>query len=389
MVAPLQASAQELAWKFATQGPVVGSPVLSGGRLFVGSADGRLYALDPRTGAKAWSFQAGGAVDSTPSVDGRRIYFLSRDGRAYAVDARTGTKVWSFESGGERAVDQWDYYQSSPVVAGDLVVFGSGDGSVYALDRRTGAKRWAFATGGAVHAEPAVWQGVVYVGSFDGFFYALREADGALLWKFDTEGDSYFPKGEVQKGALVRDGTVYFGSRDYNVYALDATTGALKWKRKEDGSWVVARPTFDAGGLFVGTSDSHAFLRLAPESGALVWRRAMPLRVFGSAASAEGRLYVGAFDGKLYAVEAASGEIQWSFAGNAGRARHDDVYDASGKFRSDLPAEPKNEAEYQARERKIMALGPILSTPALANGMVYFGSYDGGVYAVRLPSPRR
>src|SRR5512134_3354221 len=42
-------------WNFKTQGPVKSSPAIRGRRVFVGSGDGNLYALDLQTGKKLWA----------------------------------------------------------------------------------------------------------------------------------------------------------------------------------------------------------------------------------------------------------------------------------------------------------------------------------------------
>jgi outer membrane protein assembly factor BamB len=52
-----------VAWKFQTEGPVRSSPTVTGGVVFVGSGDHRLYALDEETGSEIWRFETGGAVE--------------------------------------------------------------------------------------------------------------------------------------------------------------------------------------------------------------------------------------------------------------------------------------------------------------------------------------
>ena len=78
-------------------------PTLAGGVLFVGSHNGKLYALDPRTGCQHWVYEANGEVRTGIAIDSweagdttarPRIYFGDVLGYAYAVDATTGTLVW-------------------------------------------------------------------------------------------------------------------------------------------------------------------------------------------------------------------------------------------------------------------------------------------------------
>ena len=57
-----------LLWTFKTGGPVKSSPALVGGRVFIGSDDGKVYALGLADGGKAWEFKTGGGVESSPLV---------------------------------------------------------------------------------------------------------------------------------------------------------------------------------------------------------------------------------------------------------------------------------------------------------------------------------
>src|SRR5260221_379385 len=55
-----------LLWSFKTQGPVKSSAAITGGRAFIGSDDGRLYALDLSNGKKIWDFKTESGVESSP-----------------------------------------------------------------------------------------------------------------------------------------------------------------------------------------------------------------------------------------------------------------------------------------------------------------------------------
>src|SRR5437870_5089821 len=51
-----------LLWSFKTGGPVRSSPVIAGGKVFIGSDDFKIYALDFASGKKLWEFKTGAAV---------------------------------------------------------------------------------------------------------------------------------------------------------------------------------------------------------------------------------------------------------------------------------------------------------------------------------------
>jgi len=84
-------------WRFATEGQVRSSPVVSDGSLFFGSGDGGLYCLDAATGAQRWHIVTGGPVLSDPAVADGMVFFGSDDGGIYAVDSANGRGRWRLE----------------------------------------------------------------------------------------------------------------------------------------------------------------------------------------------------------------------------------------------------------------------------------------------------
>src|SRR6185436_1140755 len=92
----------KLKWAFGFPGAraVSGQPTVVGGRVFVSSDNGYVYALDSATGCVYWSFHADAAVRSSVTVDqpgaNRPYAVFFGDARAsvYAVDASSGSQIW-------------------------------------------------------------------------------------------------------------------------------------------------------------------------------------------------------------------------------------------------------------------------------------------------------
>ena len=55
-----------LRWSFKTGGAVKSSPVIRDGKVFIGSSDGKVYALELASGQKQWEFQTGDAIEAPP-----------------------------------------------------------------------------------------------------------------------------------------------------------------------------------------------------------------------------------------------------------------------------------------------------------------------------------
>jgi outer membrane protein assembly factor BamB len=75
--------AGKAAWTFPTRARVESSPAIAGGRVFVGSNDGRFYVLNLSTGAELWEFNAGAPLSASPAIANGRIVIGSQDGRLY------------------------------------------------------------------------------------------------------------------------------------------------------------------------------------------------------------------------------------------------------------------------------------------------------------------
>jgi len=153
-----------LKWAFGFPGATSanGQPAVVGGRLFVGSATGTVYALDAETGCTYWSFPTGQTVRTAISVAAtggghHAIYFGDAHSTAYALDADSGALLW------KTRVDEHPFSHITgspmlfegrlyvPVSTGAEEFVAAGDpkypcctarGSVVALDARDGERLW-------------------------------------------------------------------------------------------------------------------------------------------------------------------------------------------------------------------------------------------------------
>jgi len=388
-------------WKFPTGGMVIGSPTVAAGNVYFGSTDGNLYAVAAESGKLQWKVEIKSRIPSTPAVSGGVVYFGAYDGVFYAVDASSGKIRWKFQTEGERRFtakhlhgvqpvsesmpDPFDCYLSSPVVWQRAVYFGSGDGNIYSLDAGSGALNWKFKTGDVIHASPAIANGVLFLGSWDSFFYAIDAATGREKWRFKTgeDPDTHNQVG-IQSSAVVVDGVVYFGCRDSHLYALDANSGEKKWAFGTDGSWVVSSPAVKDGKVYFVTSDSSLLYALDAKSGAVVHSTAFNhWYLYSSPAIAGHMLYFGMTQGQLQAVELEGFKTQWSFQTDgmkehgAAFTKPDGTPNQDAIYRSDFYD------DMVSGVGRVMSMGAIVSSPVVVGNVVYVGSADGNLYALR------
>ena len=83
-------------WEFAHNKPVISSPAVGDGKVFVGSVDGILYAVDASSGRERWRFQTEGQITSSPAYANDAVYFGGIDGKVYSLDAKTGLTALEF-----------------------------------------------------------------------------------------------------------------------------------------------------------------------------------------------------------------------------------------------------------------------------------------------------
>lgn len=307
-------------WTFKTGGEVSSSPAVSDGLVYIQSGDGKLYAVDAQSGKERWRFSAGkelpfrngvmpveagppgyGLWDfflSSPVVSDGAVFFGAGDGKLYALDARSGKLLWSFVTSGR--------VRSTPALAAGLIYFGSMDGNFFALDAKSGALKWKFKTegneyfpAGEIQSSPAVVDGTVYFGSRDYYVYALDAESGALRWKTQHK-DSW-----VVGSPAIADGLLFVGSSDGKfVQALDLKTGVEKWHEKTGGNVFASAAV--AGNVVYFADWDGTLLGRDTKTGKIVTGVLIEDRFNSSPVPDNGMLFIGGDDDYLYAVAQSS-----------------------------------------------------------------------------------
>ncbi len=387
-------------WQFHAAGAIISSPAVTGDAVYVGSTDKQLYALDRETGEVKWKVATDSAITSSPAVADGRVYFGSYDGKFYALDAATGKLAWKFQTGGEHRFtathlhglqpeaetmpDPWDFFLSSPAVWNGAVYFGSGDGNIYALNAASGKLRWKFKTGDVVHSSPAISDGVLFIGSWDSYLYALDAATGKEVWKFKTGEDPAIHNHiGIQSSPAVVDGTVYFGCRDSNLYAVDAKTGKQRWFFSTKGSWVNNSPAVYEGKVYFGTSLPGYLHALNSKSGELAFTLDTKVPTFASIAIAKGMLYFGTFDGKVTAVDLQTQKPAWVFQSDAAKQNFPAILSPDGTLNFGVLVPQNFYNDMVGGVNKLVSAGIILSSPVVADDVVYVAGTDGYLYALK------
>ncbi|MCL5282678.1 MAG: PQQ-binding-like beta-propeller repeat protein [Planctomycetes bacterium] len=356
-------------WKFKTGAEVKSPPTVADGRVFVGSCDESVYAIDLTTGQKAWSHKTGGSVEAAPCVLEGRVFVGSGDNFLYALDAGTGALKWKYETGGQiLGSANWT---RSPDGQKTWILVGSYDNKLHCVDAQTGQLVWAYETGNYVNGSPAVADGKCVFGGCDAIIHVVSLADGAKVAEIDS--GSY-----IAASAAFVDGEIYVGNYGNVLLKADlknsstgilpvsptgispvesndrqgqdgpathgrgahATTGEAVWKYAQSDAPFFSSPAVGDQFVVLGGRDEQVHC-VRRDSGAKVWTFKTQGEVNSSPVICGDKVIVGSDDGRLYLLALANGQQVWS---------------------------------YEMGQ-------PVTSSPAVVGGLVVVGCDDGYVYA--------
>ena len=276
-------------WSLTFGRPVTTTPLVRDGVAIFGTREGRVYAVDVKTGRERWRVETGAGVGASPVPVGDDVVVATYAGDVLRLDPR-GRRVW------RRGVGA--HVGATPTPAGDVVVVGAFDGRVHALEAGSGRVRWRFRTGGRIRARAARAGGLVVVPSYDGTLYALALRDGRVRWRRRTGV-------RMAASPVVHDDAVIAGTDDGRVIAVDAATGRVRWTHREKTpvrSFLAARD--DA--VFVGVDDGSVVC-LSADDGSERWRARTGGRVMSQPALLGPLLAVSSYDARLHVIDAHTG----------------------------------------------------------------------------------
>jgi outer membrane protein assembly factor BamB len=292
--------------------------VTSNSTLYVGSAEGRLVAINMADQSRQWAEKlnpvaqtglfgcsgiGGGcgaatprvSIYGTPVVSGDLVYIAGYNGKIYAYNTSNLATRWVYPREG--------YLQplvGGLVLAQNKLFIGGSDGWIYSFDAATGDLLNSYQTGDKIWGTPAADDNTLYIGSFDKNLYALDIDNFTLKWKFTTEGS-------IIAKPLLHNGTVYFGSLDRNFYAVNAADGTLKWKFPAK-KWFWAGPVIIGDTIYAGCLDGFVYA-LKADTGLEVKEFELKSPVASSPVIVDNFIVFASYKGAIYKIDSDSQEM--------------------------------------------------------------------------------
>jgi outer membrane protein assembly factor BamB len=381
----LDAKTGAVLWDTLTKGPMIFSGSYYEGKFFRGGTDDNtMYCFNAANGQILWTYKpdTDGYFTTGCAVAYGMVYELNKDGYLYAIDVETGNLVWKYTGPGALLWSGFPTVADGKVYAttGEVAAYGGlvGTSEFACLDAYTGRLIWKLPMEALAPRESvAVAYGNLYiipgnvtaaVDSISGNEYETHNEVWAIgtstisvsswpMWRADAahsstaqEGPSnltlawkFTTNGAVISSPSVTDGIVYVGSQDKNIYAIGAWSGSLIWNFTTQGA-IESSPAVANGKVYTGGDDGYVYC-LDAYTGAFIWKTFVngdlpytygSLVLKSSPAVSGDRVYIGSLDGSLYALNVNDGNIDWKFETG----------------------------------------GPILCSPAVADGAVYFTSEE-------------
>lgn len=273
-----------------------------GGKIFIGTTAGTLFALSAADGSLAWQAPVDGEVLAPPVTGDDKVYVQTIDGSLLALSLDTGQVVWEID---QQVPILTLRGTASPVFDGGVVYAGFANGNVVAVKAQNGEPVWEhllmLPEGRSeldrmvdVDATPLVDGPIVYAVCYQGNLRGLRRQDGNPLWELPMSSFLDLDQGY---------GHVYVVDDKDSIIAVDTRTAEIAWQQDALARRRLSSPVVFSN--YVAVTDAEGYLHiLAQSDGRLLGRRKLDGKgVRSRMVYADGILYAFGNSGSLQALE--------------------------------------------------------------------------------------
>lgn len=289
-------------WKCKTGSAIRGTPYAYEDSVWTTSGDGYIYKFDSLFGKLLFKSQTGGQDASSPILSDGKLYIGSGypKNEVMCFDATSGNLLGSYKT------SQPIY--SSPAILSDSVYIGSDDGKFYRLSKDLVPQKEFKPDKGLIYfSSPAVDNDIIYglSGDYDKNFYAWDLNTGMEKWRYPT--DTNPNKYVMISSPAVGNGLVYagMGFPTTTLFAIDKNTGTLSWSQNIGSSLqraYTSSPAVSSKVVYVG-SGSGKLYALDADNGGILDEETLSGPTVSSPAISEGIVYITTIDGNIHSFE--------------------------------------------------------------------------------------
>jgi outer membrane protein assembly factor BamB len=253
------------------------------------------------------------------TADEETVYF-SYGPQAYAVSLKNGVQKWQYPSEPIAGVD----FYAAPAFTpdGEQLILVSYKNEIHSVDPANGVKNWSNSVPADKRSairfidSPLVTDQGIFAPASNNTLYAM-DLDGGFQWEYRTEDPLW-------ASPIWSDNCecIYQVSMDRYLYALDPVDGSLLWKSEDLGGPIVSPPAISESGLIIISTFNNEVIALDESSHDVEWRFSTSDWAWASPVIDNEQVYVSDISGVFYALELATGVINWQIPVAGG------IYDA-------------------------------------------------------------
>jgi outer membrane protein assembly factor BamB len=207
-----------------------GGPITGIKKLFIGSENGKVFALDAETGKLDWEGKVRGEVIAAPAIDAGILVVNTASGVIKAFNASNGQDEWQVEQEVPALTLRG---VSAPAISSGGVMVGSADGTISVYILENGQQGWSAEVGEAdgstqleriidVDSSPLIYGDRIYSISVKGHLTAIDLRTGRMIW--ERQYSSYHD-------LSISGNTIYLTDIKGHVYAVERQNGLEKWSQ--------------------------------------------------------------------------------------------------------------------------------------------------------------
>ena len=235
-------------------------------------------------------------------------------------ETRIMVRKWTLPTHGPFEAGDKGFEYSNPVLLDNTLIFGNHSTGLTSLYPGLVQTRWTLPIRGGVVSEIDVDKTDLFFGGGDGFLYSVNSENGHVNWRYDL-------KNPVVSKPTVSGGRVFVTTSDDTVYAFDSATGKWLWHYRRRTSptatiFGASSPLVDGNEVLTGMSDGF-LVSLSINDGQMKWERKLHQGTKFTDVDAHpvlenGIIYIPSYDGALYALKRANGDVLWRFDAGGG-----------------------------------------------------------------------
>jgi len=281
------------------------------------------------------------------------------------LTAEKNSKIlWKYEIENAKNIEY-----SSSTVSENIVYTAMSSGNILTLNTNSGNLNWKDKIDEKI-IDSVAYKDLYFVGGENGL-YAFEKETGKIKWK------QYV--GYISCKPVIANNLVIAGCNDGNIYAFGINSGEINWIKSFIEPTTISE--ISKNKIFIGSGDSCFAFDI--KSKEIIWEFKANGKISASPKIHNKDVYVGSWDGNLYALDSSNGKLKWTFKSGWGIV-------TAPAISENLIFVASNDNNFYALDRKNGNLewsfrcgSAIHSNPVVYGDYVFFGSDDGRVYALK------